>query len=132
MKLSEYKQDYDALTGKASDVARHLAFAGIAIVWIFRSGEGTAVKLPDQLVFALSLFGAALLFDLLHYVVASVIWGSFHRQEEQKLSGAAEDPDVDAPAWHNRPAIVFFALKIVAVVVGYVVMLVFLLSSCSH
>jgi len=132
LKLSEYKQDYDALTGKASDVARQLSFAGIAIVWIFRSGEGTVVKLPVLLVIALTLFGVALLFDLLHYVVASAIWGWFHKQEERKISRPAEDPELDAPGWYNRPAIIFFTLKIAAVIVGYVVMLVFLSTTLSH
>ena len=126
MKLSEYKEDYDALTGKASDVARQLSFAGIAIVWIFRSGEGAGATLGKMLLLALGLFAGSLLFDLLHYVIASVIWGHFHRKEEKKLTDVADDPDLTAPRYYNWPAICLFILKLAAVSAGYICLVWFL------
>lgn len=105
MKLSDYKKDYDALTGKASDVARHLSFAGIAIVWIFRSGEGPETRLPKVLLLSLGLFAGSLFFDLLHYVIASVVWGRFHREQEKHLTNPADDPDLTAPVYYNWPAL---------------------------
>ena len=39
MKLSDYRETYYEFSGKASDVTRQLAFAGIAIVWIFKIEE---------------------------------------------------------------------------------------------
>jgi hypothetical protein len=126
MKLSDYKKDYDALTGKASDVARHLSFAGIAIVWIFKSGEGPETSLPKLLLLGLGLFAASLFFDLLHYVIASVVWGNFHRKQEKQLTNPADDPDLTAPAYYNWPAICLFGLKLVAVLAGYVCLVCFL------
>jgi len=35
MKLKEYKADFYELSGKASEINRQIAFAGIAIIWIF-------------------------------------------------------------------------------------------------
>ena len=40
MKLSEYANVYAEFSGKASDVARQLAFAGLALVWLFRESNG--------------------------------------------------------------------------------------------
>ncbi len=125
MKLSEYKKDYDYLTGKASDVARQLSFAGIAIVWIFKSGEGAQTTVPRTLLLVLALFAGSLFFDLAHYVVASAIWGYFHRRQE-KLPNAARDPDLTAPAWYNWPAIGFFVMKLATVFAGYVCLAWFL------
>ena len=128
MKLSEYKEDYDYLTSKASEVARHLSFAGVAIVWIFRIGGGLETTFPRALLVPLTLFALSLSFDLLHYTVASLIWGSFHRREEKKLEEISEDPELVAPAWYNRPAQTFFALKLGAVVFGYLFVVRFLLA----
>ena len=36
MKRAEIRDHYTAQTMKASDVARNLAFAGIAIIWAFK------------------------------------------------------------------------------------------------
>ena len=125
MRLSDYKKDYDHLTGKASDVARQLSFAGIAIVWIFRTGQGTDATLPGILLVSLGLFALALLSDLSLYIIASIIWGRFHRCQEKKLTDSSEDPDLEAPAWYNRPAIVLFALKLASVAVGYAILVTF-------
>lgn len=35
MTLSDYLASYYELSGKASDVSRQLAFAGIAVIWVF-------------------------------------------------------------------------------------------------
>lgn len=129
MKLSEYKKDYDSLTGKASDVARQLSFAGIAIVWIFKSGEGPKTTVPKMLLLALALLAGSLFFDLLHYVISSVVWGHFHRKQEKKLTNLADDPDVIAPPYYNWPVIFFFVMKLVLVVSGYVCLVWFLAVS---
>jgi hypothetical protein len=39
VKLSEYADVYAELSGKASDAARQLAFAGLALKWLFRDAK---------------------------------------------------------------------------------------------
>jgi hypothetical protein len=119
LKLSGYKEDYDYFSSRASDVARQLAFAGVAVVWIFRVGEGLDAALPENLLTPLALLALALLLDLLHYVMGALVWGSFHRFKEKQLKRISDDPEVAAPKWCNWPINLLFGLKIVAVVVAY-------------
>ena len=46
MKLRNYRQTYYDYSGKASDIARQLSFAGIAIIWIFKIQKDTSIELP--------------------------------------------------------------------------------------
>lgn len=120
MKISDFrKNNYDYSSQKASEVTRQLAFAGIALVWIFKLG-GENPKIPGELIAPTFCFALTLAFDLLHYVIATILWGRFCRQHEKmgEISGEI-NPDVIAPAWINRPAIAFFTLKVLSVSIGY-------------
>ena len=85
MHLSDYKRDYYDFSGKASDVARSVAFAGVAIVWIFRVSGSDGPKPPGSLLLPLALLAAGLGLDLLHYIWGAATWGLFHRYHESKL-----------------------------------------------
>lgn len=126
MELKEYKKDYQYFSGKLSDNSRKLAFAGIAIVWIFKQEENGTYVIPDILKAAMLLFVFSLSFDLLQYIYQTITWGLFHRCNEKKFDGR-EDVDVLAPCWLNWPAIVLLWLKIMALAAGYYCMLRFLL-----
>jgi len=126
MKLSEFRADYYTHSGKASEAAKRLSFAGIAIIWLLRV-DSLACPIEKGLLPPLILFGFSLLTDLLQYTYATFIWGRFHEREEKKVGDPAkEDPMVTAPRWYNRPIWVCFWGKIAAVVVGYVLLLSFL------
>lgn len=73
MKLSDYKKDYQEFSGKASDVARQLAFAGIVLIWIFRVEGPQAQRLPEQLLLPSALLVLALGADLLQYILSTII-----------------------------------------------------------
>ncbi len=124
MKLKEYKEEYKWFSGRLSDNTRKLAFAGIAIVWIFKQEKNGAFILPDLLKLAILMFVITLLFDLLQYICQTMIWGIFHRYHETKFG---EDYELTAPRYFNWPAIVFFWSKVIALVAGYVFVLKFLL-----
>ena len=47
-KLSEYKNDYYYFTGKLSEINRQIAFAGIALIWIFKNGENSNLKIENE------------------------------------------------------------------------------------
>jgi len=126
MKLSGFKKDYQELSGKASDVARQLSFAGIAVIWIFKVSEGQSLKLPPDLILPTLLLCSALACDLMQYVSGAIIWGIFHRYYEIKTKHSQEDPDLTASPYLNWPAIAFFYLKLLGVILSYI----FIISYC--
>ena len=117
----EYRKAYKELSGKASDVARQLSFAGIAIVYILLP-VGPNSKIPDQLVFSMLLFCLAIANGLLQYIIGALIWGGFHRYHGNKAT-QSNDPDLMAPAYLNWPTNVNFYSKFVFVFVSYILIL---------
>jgi len=125
MKLKEYRKDYQEFSGKLSDNARKLAFAGIAIVWIFKQEKEDIFILPQLLKLSMLMFVITLSFDLLQYVYQTLTWGIFHRHFEKKLPN--EDSELSASKYLNWPAIIFFWTKVISLVIGYVFIIRFLL-----
>jgi hypothetical protein len=115
--LAEAREGYYELTGKASDAVRQLAFAGIAVIWVFKTGDGDAVKVPDALLLPGLLLVAALFADLLQYVLAALLWGWFARREERR--GILPDDEIEADRAINWPALVLYYVKIVLVLSAY-------------
>lgn len=120
MKLSDYRDSYYFYSGKASDVARQLAFAGIVVVWIFKVGGDDRPHIPQTFFLPIALFCITLGFDLMQYISGTLVWGWFSRHNERKYQDATEEPDLKAPSWFNWPGIAFFTLKLVAISLGYV------------
>jgi hypothetical protein len=131
MKLSDYKDTYDNFSSKASDVARSLSFAGIAVIWIFKIEDGDHIKIPVNLFCPLLFFALGLTFDLLHYSIGALIWGIFHRCKEKQVQDVKKNPDTDAPAWINYPTLTFFWGKIFSVIFGYYFLLRDILGKLS-
>ncbi len=69
-------------SSKASEIARHLALAGIAVVWVNRPQSGA---LPETLVLPLALLCITMLLDLGQYVFLYAFWQrKFRRHEHDK------------------------------------------------
>jgi hypothetical protein len=119
VKLSAAREAYYTHSGKASDVARSLAFAGIAVAWLFRTGEGAAARLDSKFLPAVLFLVIALALDLLQYVSQAFVWGAYHRWKERKLDDISTDPDVEPPGALNWPALVFFWSKFLFVIAAY-------------
>jgi len=117
VKLSDYRDSYYFYSGKTSDVARQLAFAGIALVWIFKQNGQPIPIIPKQLLLPSFLLTLALTFDLLHYAVASLIWGGFARYHEKQ--GKTQEEDLLASRFWNWPGLFFFWVKVAFVIVAY-------------
>lgn len=128
MKLKDALENYYVFTGKASDVLRQLSFAGIAIIWMFKLQAGGQTKIPEALILPASLFTGALAFDLLHYVLASAMWGGFIRYLEQRKK-VFRNKQFKAPRWINWPGNMFFVLKAICASAAYVLLLRFLLGA---
>jgi len=125
--LSDYRAAYYELSGKASDVARQLAFAGIALIWIFHEAGGNPIAIPHPLVWPAALLISGLACDLLQYVSGALIWGAFHRYQEKRL-GVDSKKTLSAPAWFNWPGILFFWGKLALVLAGYFLLLKYVLA----
>ena len=69
------------------------AFAGIALIWIFRVDAAPIPQLPSMLLIsAVFFFALGLTCDLLQYITATITWGCFHRYHEKKLKKPTKDP----------------------------------------
>lgn len=119
MKLSVARDAYYTHSAKASDVARSLAFAGIAVVWLFRTGEGVASRLDGKFLPAVLFLVFALAMDLLQYVSQTFVWGLYHRVKERKLGNLSDDPEVEPPGALNWAALVFFWGKLIFIGLAY-------------
>jgi hypothetical protein len=130
VKLNDYRQDFYTYSGKASDLSRQLAFAGIALIWLFKSESAGQFAIPRSLITPSIFIVCALAFDMLHYVMASVIWRWFYRSKEKAF--VSEDADLpphsvalEAPIW------IIFCLKIAFVLLAYVWIFSFLLATLT-
>jgi len=129
MNINDYRETYYALSGKASDVCRQLAFAGIALIWIFKEDKGGPLAVPDALLLPAALFVIALALDLVQYVYGSLAWGAFSRYHEgRQISATAE---LSAPMYINWPTLFCFWLKLTLCIVSYALVLTHIASLLS-
>lgn len=127
-KLTEYWDVYTNHTSKASATARQLAFAGVAVIWIFKQSADGKSWLPEQFVWPLVLLCVALLCDLLQYVAASIAFFAFTRYHERKWEKGEQEPELDMPAWMPWLSQPFFIIKIGLVLVAYTWLIVILMQ----
>jgi hypothetical protein len=84
--LEDARDYYVRHSTKASDVARQLSLAGLAVVWIFKSDQGGGVyAVPHALMWPSLILVAALFSDLMQYVWGSLVWGAFQRIKEKQI-----------------------------------------------
>lgn len=75
MNLDAFRDKAYRMSAKASDINRQLAFAGIAIIWIFKTTSSTgSVILNKNLMFPLIIFAGSLTLDILHYLYSATAW----------------------------------------------------------
>ena len=63
-------------TRTASEIARNLCFAGLALIWVLRVPDGTRSTIPQPLQFGALLIVLSLLLDLAQYIVGAVLVAS--------------------------------------------------------
>jgi len=124
MELGDYLKKYYEYFGKASDSARQLAFAAIAVIWVFRNPDSSNQILPGKLVLAAFSVVLSLACDLFQYIAGSLIWGIFHRVKEKQ--GLRANSEIKAPTWLNKPILFFFVFKLISLILAYIFILIFL------
>jgi predicted membrane protein len=127
MKLDEYKKDSYEFSKLTSDLVRQFAFAGIAIIWIFKFDKVEQHLIPQELIRPLLFFVATLAFDLFQYLIPTIIWTIFFRYYEKKNKGKT-DVNIKASGWLSSPGWVCFILKTITLAIGYFYVVSFLIS----
>ena len=126
-KLQDYRDAYEYFSGKASDVSRQLAFAAIAIIWLFKKETAGQLTIPPELILPGILVVSALAFDLLQYCLGALIWYFYYRHLERE--GTSETAELSASVWLERPITLFFWIKVILVISAYCFIFVFLLRA---
>jgi hypothetical protein len=133
VKLSAARECYYSHSGNASAATRQIAFAGIAVVWVFNQPQaGNPIGLPEQLVVVLLFLCATLAFDLLQYSLSTAIWGFYSRRKEKEFRHKFhDDPSIEPPRQLNWPGIAMFWLKLITLFGAYSALASYLLASLS-
>ena len=127
--IDDYKADYEHYTGKASEISRGLAFAGIALIWIFKTtSEDGNIDIPNLLVAPLIWLVITLALDLLQYIGGGLIWLIYYRFKERQINKGVISADDDIKAPKILPFIIhfFYWSKLISIVIAYILLLRFL------
>lgn len=116
-KISDFKNDYYFFTGKLSDINRQIAFAGIAIIWVFKKGENSEIQIDNDLVLPAILIVCALAFDIFQYIYQSITWSIFYTYYNRKYK--KEEQKIESPEYLNYPSWAFFFIKVILVLIAY-------------
>jgi hypothetical protein len=129
MKLKDADDAHKDFTKLASDLARQLALAGLAIVWIFKvDGPDGAIRIPTSLLIAGLFLSLCLLADYVQYAYAGTAWGIYHRRKELELQHD-QTKDFKAPESLNYVTNGAWYTKMVAVFLAYGVILFFFIGA---
>lgn len=124
MKLKDWRDHAHKFTEKLSEINRQLAFAGIAIIWIFKIQVGNHYSIPSELLLPLFFIVVSLMLDLLHYLYQSIVWTLFHRRKEKQ--GVASEDDIKAPKWYSNVAYFIFYGKVAMNIFGFIILFIHL------
>lgn len=108
---------------KSSEINRQLAFAGIAIIWVFKTDSGGRQIVPNELFWPGLLLVVGLSLDLLHYVVKSEIWYRITRKREK-----AGIKEFTVPPWVNYAGDTLYWIKIAVTIIAYGFLVRFLVT----
>jgi hypothetical protein len=124
---------YYTFSEKLSEVARQLALAGVAAVWLLKVGGENAggIKWNETLLWPLGAFILSLAFDLAQYAYYTAYWRLFHRHHERIANEARlEEREPEefiyvSPYIHLVGESIFWA-KVASVAIGYFWLLIYI------
>ena len=127
--LPEYRATFYFYSGKTSDIARQLAFAGIALIWLFKKEENGQFTVPADLHLPGALIVGVLALDLIQYILGAFVWFLFYRIKER--AGFSDKKKIDHSNWLEAPIWIPFFLKTITILYAYWLMLFYLLNAIS-
>ncbi|MBN2609933.1 MAG: hypothetical protein JXB00_00080 [Bacteroidales bacterium] len=123
MEIGEFRKKAHEFTAKLSEINRNLAYAGIAIIWIFKIQNSNKITIPNALLFPLLFIVLTLILDITHYIYNSIIWSLFHRRKEKE---GLKNNDIKAPKWYSNVAYFIFFGKVLTNLIGYIFLILYL------
>ncbi len=129
--LDKFRQDHYDATAKVSENTRTLAISAIAIVWLFKKGDGGVYEVPEALLYPLLLVVLAMSLDFCQYVYRSIIWHIIFRKKEKELHDGAitEQTELYVHSYINFLGYAFFYAKIICLVFAYWTLLTYFLNT---
>ena len=124
MKLGDLKKAYEDQSSIASEITRKLAFAGIAIIWIYKQGNGSSSNVPEELHLPTIFLVLCLFIDLAQYIVGTLIyWRYFRWKEKQRTE---RNKEFKGSIMLTLPGWIFWVIKIILIIAAYVSLLYYL------
>lgn len=112
MKVSDLWGRYGEYTRDVTEHSRKLAFAGLALCWIFKDNSN---HFPFSVLLALLFFLAYSIADILQPLLGALTLKKFLENEERTtfLDTGFEPTEVTKPRRVDRPAFVLFVVKVI-------------------
>jgi hypothetical protein len=127
MELKEYKKKSHEYSGKASDLARQINYAGLGIIWIIISTNITVISLKNSLtLFPLILISISLFFDFAQYFIGGIIWIRFYKNNEKK--GIGKNDDILSAKWRSNVLYFFYYSKFILTITAYIFIFIALIK----
>jgi hypothetical protein len=128
LSIKDSRATYYEASGKLSDISRQLAFAGIAIIWIFKIEASERLAIPEGLLFSAIAIIIFFAFDFCQYLSTTLIWGYFTRKKEKEIFEQGAEDKFLVPSWYPKVPMAFFAGKLFAISLTYIAILIFLVA----
>ncbi len=126
LSVKDAQDVYYEASATLSTLSRQMAFAAIAIIWLFRIDNELGLALPQDLAICVIFVVLFFAFDLFQYGSKAILWSCLARQNEQEAIKKNENVKFLAPSWYPKVPLVFFILKTIFLSVSYIFLLVFL------
>jgi hypothetical protein len=131
MKLEGYKDTYEGASGTLSNINRQIAFAGIAIIWIFKKSNDGDILIREELILPAIFLLIALSIDMFQYMYTAIAWAIFYRVKEVEQIKNNVEEDILAPTWMNYPTWILFGFKILGVIAAYYLIVTYLIDTLT-
>lgn len=119
MKNKDIWQNYVDYTQTVSSVARKLGFAAIAVIWVV---SGRTIQFPALIRYALFVILIFFLFDLIQYLLGSLLFRYHIIKIENQVRAEGKDiekAEYQIPKGLDTSVFVFWLLKIGILLIGY-------------
>ena len=125
IELKELGEESNYYTEKLSDVNRKLAFAGIAIIWLFRIEQ----KIDSHLILPLILLVLCLGADLMHYLYYSlfcIISFKWHKLRNRRQDSKSENDKIYVSPLIKFIGMLIFYIKVACSIAAYILIFIYL------
>lgn len=121
MKLRDYNKRVQEYSVKVSENVNQLAFAGMAVAWLFGTLKNSATPdfhFPSLLAISILLLACTLICNLFQYIVGHHVWKKFHEGKEKDAS-LTKDSEIKHPRSLTKPIYTLYYAKIVTLLFAY-------------